>query len=274
MTDVLATAATVRATVNYAVDTGEKPVSETGGADGLVRTYRARFEPHTVTIANGGPRRGDYRLHQAGFQLADHPTAMTDFFDPEALARVYYPEAAALIAQVSGAARVHVFDHTLRSGSEEARARRKIREPVRTVHNDYTEWSGPQRVRDLLPDEAEALLSRRFAIIQVWRAIAAPIARDPLALADARSLSPADFIAAERRFPDRVGEIYMLRANPAHRWTYFPGMTRDEALVFKVYDSATDGAARWCAHTSFEDPTSPPDAPARESIELRAFAFW
>lgn len=264
----------VRATVNYAIDTGEKPVSETGGPDGLTRTYRAAFEPHTVTITNGRPRRADFRLHEAGFELADHPTAMADFFDPDAIAALYCPEAAALIAQVSGAARVHVFDHTLRSGAEAVRAARKIREPVRTVHNDYSEWSGPQRLRDLLPGEAEALLTRRFAIIQVWRAINAPIARDPLALADARSLSPGDFIAAERRFPNRVGEIYMLRANPAHRWTWFPGMTRDEALVFKVYDSAQGGPARWCAHTSFEDPTSPPDAPARESIELRAFAFW
>jgi hypothetical protein len=277
MTDTLthaAAAETIRATVNYSIDTGEKPVSETGGPDGLTRTYRASFEPVTVTIANGRPRRREFRLDTTGFELADHPTAVSDFFDPDEIARVYYPEAAALIRQVSGAARVHVFDHTLRSGSEDTRATRKIREPVRTVHNDYTEWSGPQRVRDILPDEAEALLARRVAIIQVWRAINASIARDPLALADARSLAPEDFMPAERRFPNRVGEIYMLRANPAHRWTWFPGMTRDEALVFKVYDSARAGRARWSAHTSFEDPTSPPDAPARESVELRAFAFW
>jgi hypothetical protein len=264
----------VTAVVNYSRDTGEKPVSETGGPDGLTRTYRAAFEPRTVTITNGRPHRSEYRLDECGFQLADHPTAMTDFFDPDELAAVYYPEAAALIARLSGAARVHVFDHTLRSGAAAVRAARKIREPVRTVHNDYTEWSGPQRVLDIFPDEAEALLTRRFAIIQVWRAIGAPIERDPLTLVDARTLAPQDFIAAERRFPDRVGEIYMLRASAAHRWTYFPRMTRDEALVFKVYDAARDGKARWCAHTSFEDPTSPPDAPERESIELRAFAFW
>jgi hypothetical protein len=51
-------------------------------------------------------------------------------------------------------------------------------------------------------------------------------------------------------------------------------MRRDEALVFKVYDSAEDGRARWTAHTSFEDPTTPPSVPARESIEIRAFAFF
>ena len=83
-----------------------------------------------------------------------------------------------------------------------------VREPVLNVHNDYTEWSGPQRVRDLLPGEAEDLLKRRFAIIQVWRAINQPIQSNPLAIADARSLAPRDLIRAERRYPNRVGETY------------------------------------------------------------------
>jgi hypothetical protein len=51
-------------------------------------------------------------------------------------------------------------------------------------------------------------------------------------------------------------------------------MRRDEALVFKVYDSMTDGRARWGAHTSFDDPATRPDAAPRESIEIRAFAFF
>ncbi|HEY1711134.1 MAG TPA: CmcJ/NvfI family oxidoreductase, partial [Rhizomicrobium sp.] len=190
------------------------------------------------------------------------------------LRAVYYPEAEALIAARSGAARVHVFDHTLRTGDVEDRLARKIREPVKSVHNDYTEWSGPQRVRDILPDEADELLKRRFAIVQIWRAIDKPIESEPLAIADARTIAAGDFIAAERRFPDRVGEIYQFEYNPAHRWYTFLRMRRDEALVFKVYDSAKDGRARWSMHTSFDDPATPPNAAPRESIELRAFAFF
>jgi hypothetical protein len=227
-----------------------------------------------MPIRDARSERASHSLDTTGFLLADHPTRVKDFFDADELKAVYYSEAAALIAAHSGAARVRVFDHTLRTGDEDARAALKIREPVRSVHNDYTEWSGPQRVRDLLPEEAESLLTRRFAIIQVWRAIRNPVERDPLAIADARSLAPQDFIAAERRFPDRVGEIYQFACNPAHRWNCFPHMRRDEALVFKVYDSMKDGRARWGAHTSFEDPTSPAGAGPRESIELRAFAFF
>ena len=263
----------VHAGVNYLVWTGAKPVNATGGRDGLERSTTGTYEKHIVPIANGRRGREALSLDTNGFELVDHPTQVTDFFDRDALRAVYYPEMERLIAERSGAVRVHIFDHTLRSSDDAVREAQKIREPVKSVHNDYTEWSGPQRVRDILPDEAETLLKRRFAIIQTWRAIRAPIARDPLALADSRSLAPADFIPAERRFPDRVGEIYQFRFSPAHRWMYFPNMNRDEAIVFKVYDSQKDGRARWSAHTSFDDPGTRADAPPRESIEIRAFAF-
>ncbi len=175
---------------------------------------------------------------------------------------------------MSGAARVVVFDHTLRSGDEGEREARLLREPVLSAHNDYTEWSAPNRVREVLPDEAEALLKRRFAIIQAWRAINQPIRSNPLAVADARSVAPQDLLIAERRYPHRVGQTYRLKYNPAHRWFYFPQMRRDEALVFKVYDSEKDGRARFTPHTSFEDPTTPAGAPPRQSIEVRTLAFF
>jgi hypothetical protein len=167
-----------------------------------------------------------------------------------------------------------VFDHTLRSGDEAEREARLVREPVLSAHNDYTEWSGPQRVRDLLGAEAERLLERRFAIIQVWRPIASAISSNPLALADARSVAPEDLLVAERRYPHRVGQTYRLKYNPAHRWFYFPQLRREEAIVFKVFDSQKDGRARFTPHTSFVDPATPPGAPPRQSIEARALAFF
>src|SRR5262249_14559221 len=90
-------------------------------------------------------------------------------------------EMEALIKSESGAKRVVVFDHTLRTADDEIRESKKTREVVRRVHNDYTEWSGPQRVRDILPDEAEKLLQRRFASSRfggrfaiLWRLIRLP----------------------------------------------------------------------------------------------------
>lgn len=264
----------ITADLNYSVDTGVKPVSETFGPNNIRRRNVGASEARPVGIRDGRPLVRGFTLDEHGFAFVAHQTAMTDFFDAGQLERVYYPEVEALVKRVSGASRVVVFDHTLRSGDEAEREAKLVREPVLSVHNDYTERSGPRRVREVLPDEAESLLARRFAIIQVWRAIDRPIRANPLAIADARSLAPADLIAAERRYPHRVGEIYQMRYNPAHRWFYFPEMRRDEALVFKVYDSATDGRARFTAHTAFDDPTTPADAAPRQSIEARTFAFF
>ena len=122
--------------------------------------------------------------------------------------------------------------------------------------------------------KAEDLLTRRFAIVQVWRAIRNPIESDPLGICDARTLSPEDLVVSERRYPDRVGQTYQIAYNAKHEWYYFPRMARDEALVFKVFDSATDGRARFTAHSAFADPTSAPDAAPRESIEMRTIAFF
>jgi hypothetical protein len=218
-------------------------------------------------------REGKFSLDENGFTFVEHRTAVRDFLS-ENLQQVYYPEVAALIQKIAGARRVHVFDHTLRSGDEGEREAKLLREPVLSAHNDYTEWSGPNRVRELLPDEAETLLKGRFAIIQVWRAINQPIQSNPLAIADAKSVAEEDLLIAERRYPHRVGQTYRLKYNPQHRWVYFPQMRRDEALVFKVYDSAKDGRARFTPHTAFDDPSTPPGAPPRQSIEARALAFF
>jgi hypothetical protein len=269
-----AEAGAVTAGLHYTVDTGVKPVNETFGPNNIRRRVTGEHEVRQMQIRDGRPLAGEFSLDVTGFEFVRHETKMKDFFDAEELKRVYYPEVEVLVKKVSGASRVVVFDHTLRSGDEAEREAKLVREPVLNVHNDYTEWSGPQRVRELLPEEAEQLLRRRFAIIQVWRAINKPIQSNPLAIADARSLLPADLIRAERRYPHRVGETYRIRYNPDHRWFYFPRMRRDEALVFKVYESAKDGRARFTAHSSFVDPTTPAGAPPRQSIEARTLAFF
>lgn len=252
-----------------------RPVDETFGSNITPSHREGTTEEHRVTIRDGRPLRDRFTLEEHGFEFIDHKTAVTDFYDENQLKSVYYPEVEQIIKDRTGAFRVVIFDHTLRAADEATREKTVARQTVKLAHNDYTEWSAPQRVRDILPAaEAEALLKNRFAIVQVWRAIRDPIETDPLAIAEAGSLSPGDLIAAERRYPNRVGETYRIAYNPAQRWYYFPRMRRDEALVFKVFDSKNDGNARFTAHAAFVDPTSPPDARPRESIEMRTFAFF
>ena len=264
----------ITAEIPYTVDTGEKLVNETFGPNNIRRRTVGASERRPMSVEDGRLLAGELALETNGFVLVDHKTAMKDFFDETELKSVYYREVEQLIKAVSGASRVVIFDHTLRSGDEGEREEKLVREPVLSAHNDYTEWSGPQRVREIMGDEAEALLERRFAIVQVWRAIIRPIESNPLALADARSIAPEDLLVAERRYPNRVGQTYRLKYNPRHRWFYFPRMRRDEAIVFKVYDSEKDGRARFTPHTSFEDASTTAGAPPRQSIEARALAFF
>ncbi len=266
---------TIEASLDYFVDTKATPVTivaAPGETDR--RTGGGGSEQHRVTIHNGRPHIADFALEENGFRFVHHDTRVADFYDEDEIRRVYYPEMEALIKAEAGAKRVVVFDHTLRTADQALREAAKIRDPVRRVHNDYTEWSGPQRVRDLMGEEAEALLARRFAIVQVWRPIRHPVESWPLAIADAQSLSPADMVVTERHYPDRVGQTSAITWNPAHRWYWFPRMRPDEALVFKVYDSVREGVARFTAHTAFEDPATPPHARPRESIEIRTLAFF
>jgi hypothetical protein len=265
---------TIEATLNYIVDDGSKVFTIVASPGGSDTRSGGTPDPRRVTIHNGRRFAKDFTLERNGFRFVPHNTKVADFYDEAEIKRVYYPEMEALIKAQSGAKRVVVFDHTLRTADDELRESKQIREVVRRVHNDYTEWSAPQRVRDIVPDEAEELLKGRFAIIQVWRPIRYPVETNPLALADAQTLSPADMIVSERRAPGRIGQTYAIKYNPAHKWFWFPRMRREEAYVFKVFDSMKDGRARWTAHTAFDDPTTPPHARPRESIEIRTLAFF
>src|SRR5262249_45132829 len=142
------------------------------------------------------------------------------------------------------------------------------------IHVDYTVKSGPQRVRDLLGDEAEGLLKKRFAIINVWRPIRGPVQDSPLAVSDARSVARKDLVATDLIYPQRTGEIYYVHYNPAHKWFYAPAMRSDEVMLIKCYDSLEDGRARFVPHSAFADPTTPAGAAPRQSIELRTLAFF
>src|SRR5262249_23257867 len=231
-------------------------------------------DPHRGAIHNGRPHAREFVLERPGFRFVRHDNRGKEFYDEDESRPVYYPEKEGPLKAESGAKRLRVFGAPPRTADNELRESKWIREVVRRVHNDYTEWSAPQRVRDILPDEAEQLLQRRFAIIQVWRPIKHPVETYPLAMADAQTLSPQDMIVSERRAPGRIGQTYPTKYNREHKWYWFPRMRREEAYVFKVFDSMKDGRARWTAHTAFEDPTTPPHARPRESIEIRTMAFF
>ena len=262
------TARDVAVSLRFGVDTGARQAHEIDPRAGRF----AKSVERLVTLHDGRAEAAVLDTH--GFELLAHPRPEVDWDDAAAVADAYYPQARALALDRTGASRAFLFDHTVRHGDEAVRAARGVREPAYGVHNDYTHWSSRKRMRDLLSHEAETLLQRRFAIVQIWRPIRHVIEADPIAIADARTIRESDLIPVNRISPGRVGETWQIAWHPRQRFYWFPRMTPDEALLFKVYDSATDGPARFTAHTAFRLPTQDATTSPRESCEVRMFVFF
>lgn len=265
----------VEAELNYLRAGEPRPVSYTFEPPPGVPWTVGDIEPRRVPIrdARALDALGEFSLDRSGFARVAWPSVLADFSDDARIRAVYYPESEAILREATGAEKIVVFDHTLRDSANGSRATAALREPVRRVHDDQTFASGPRRVRDHLPpEEAEARLRKRFAIVNLWRPLAT-VEQLPLALCDARSITSEDLVPSSLVYRDKVGETYSFLYNPAHRWYYYPRLTPAEVLLLKIYDSRED-VARLTAHTAFDDPTSAPNAPARRSIELRALVFW
>ncbi len=269
------TLAGVRAELNYLAPGTGRPRTYTYDPPAGTPRSTVVNEPHTLFIADARPILRDVSLDEEGFALVRRQSRVADFYNEQEVRSVYYPEAEHVLKEATGADRVFIFDHTVRRrvpGSEDRRADQP-RQPVPRVHVDHTETSGPQRVRDLLPDEADSLLRGRVQIINIWRPIRGPLLDTPLAVCDAATVKPEQLVASDLIYPTRVGETYSVTFDPAHRWFYVPRMRADEALLLKCYDSRNDGRARFAPHSAFTDPTTPADALPRESIEIRALVF-
>ncbi len=264
----------VETTLNFLGEMSEPPASYAYDPPPGQPPTNMKIARHRVAIRDARPIEPQLSLDREGVEVLRRPTAVKDFFDDAEVTRVYYPECERLVKEATGAVRVLAFDYIVRSATRRNAGAKDVKIPAKGVHNDYTDASGPQRVRDLLPGQAKALLENRVAIINVWRPVNRPVQESPLAVCDAASIEPADLVPHARIYPDRRGEIQAVRYNAGQRWYYFPRMAPEEAMLLKCYDSAQDGRARFTAHTAFDDPTSPPDAHPRESIEVRTLVFF
>lgn len=231
-----------------------------------------------MSFHDGWSRASEFHEDKHGFAVKDFSPSYSSSWEDEDLVRSkFYPEVVDFLKQNTGAKRVLVFDHTIRTAANQAKkltqeTNTSQRSPVMLVHCDYTAESGPLRVRQLLPDEAEDLLSRRVAFINVWKPLGT-VEERPLAMCDVSTAPSSDFFKLYLRYRDRTGENYVMRHREGHKWYYFPQMRKDQCILLKTYES-DESKARFVGHTAFEDPTSKKDAKMRESIEIRTIAFF
>jgi hypothetical protein len=266
--DVDVTSRTLTSTLYYLKRGIEKPARYRIEPPAGVPVWNGVDDPHEVTIEDARGREAEFTLDRNGFALIKAPTEVADFYSPEDIKRVYYPEVERLLHDTLGASRAVIFRHNLRNAARPGLAR-----PARRVHNDHTVNSAPRRVRDHLGTEAEELLKHRFGIVNVWRPVRGPVQDSPLALCDAQSFTDEDLIASDLFNAHYWGEYSSVAYNPAHRWYYFSEMQTDEVLLIRVHDSANDGRARLSFHASFENPLTPGASP-RESIEVQTLVFF
>ncbi|KAF9078259.1 hypothetical protein BDP27DRAFT_1397303 [Rhodocollybia butyracea] len=227
---------------------------------------------HTLPIEDVRGKEHLYTLDTAGFQYFQHKAKHTSFSNDEEIEREYYPESTELLKKLTGASKVVLFDHTIRRRRPgEVDTDVTKRQPVTQVHVDQTTQSAINRVHRHLPESEAPEL-----ILNLWRPISKPADDWPLTLCDFRSINRAeDLVPIALIYPDREGETYGVKHNPGHKWKYLRGMTPEEIVLIKCFDSIQDGSVSVLTpHTAFEDPSTPEGSPLRESIELRALVFY
>ncbi len=232
------------------------------------------LEEHAVRIEDARPHLGDFGLEKSGFTLVESPTAVKSFWDPEEVRRVYFPEIEALVKRLNGAEKVICFGEIARSDDPATADGGK---PSYSAHVDYGDFTTREfATNELGAEEAAFWLQRRYVFMNLWRPITT-VERTPLALCDRRTVKEEDLFGSEVRGglndasrPPLYG--FNLAYAPGQRWWYAPHMRPEEIWVFKIHDS--DGTKMGGApHSAFDDPTSPPDAKPRQSIEVRTISF-
>ena len=240
----------------------------------------------TVRIEDARSRPQPPSLAQEGFALFPHKSVVSDFGNPDELTQTYEPEMERLVTEVSGADKVVICGPVVlrysksmpdSSGRYPYRGTSHILRPGHFVHVDISE-STVEGVTERWRPRNDSRSVRRFAHYNIWRVLSPPPQDIPLALCDARSVSSSDLVDADS-ITDTPGEpesssvVVVVRHHPRHRWSYFPNLSRDEVVVFKSHDS-DPRQPQHVPHSAFKDPSCPPGAAPRASVEARVVAFW
>jgi hypothetical protein len=236
------------------------------------------LETHRVAIEDARSRVVPPSLDREGFTLVPHKSAIADFRDEDQVGRLAAGETIELLGELSGADAVVMLGVPLWRFGERAPLSGKLNNslPARFTHIDASDARARLAAEQLKPKDRAPI--RRYTQFNVWRAISPPPQDIPLGVCHAQSVAPADLVVGDAVFdyydrPHWTSESTLVRANQAHRWSYFSNMTRDEALVFVCKDSEP-GRAQNVPHCAFDDPSCPAGARPRASIEMRAIAFW
>eukprot|EP01084_Bolivina_argentea_P120422 213450_1 len=276
----------IETTIIYMKDTGKKYVIDMSQSN---TSYNLPSKGIITKVHNARNSNCIFKSH--GFQLINHITKLStkDFYtNPnDKIQSIYYQEIESIIKSLTNAQFVKAFEHQIRStGSKPQYATVNIGLAAHGAHSDFTQYSALKCFKSALlsvPKDDYDYTQGRFAVINVWRNISDinDIKDYHLAVMDAQTvITPDDFLKYDFIPSDGTykAESYYLNASgaPHHKWYYFPGMKKNEMLVFIQYDTDFKSTSRFAFHTAIYDPTfdSTEKEFVRESIELRLVAFF
>ncbi len=244
------------------------------------------YAPYDVTIRNARTAGHDFTLAEHGFELARHPTDVTDWqanYGPDS---AYAAQVGEIAKAMTGCNLVIPMGGMVRTSGQTSAT---VQPPAGEAHVDFTDRSA-KRVAEMVyrsrfPDGPGYSRAISFSL---WRCLSDAPQDWPLALCEGPSVREEEgthntkvdvdvLPEGDAMFADIPGEEDMAAATifyhaPNHKWWYFPDMTPDEVIFIKFNDSDKSGAWR-APHTAFHDTTRP-DAKIRTSMEFRAVAYW
>lgn len=258
----------VRATLNYSLDGAERPQIFNGEHERNV----LHLKSSDITISDGGC--ADLSLNKEGFCRVQQSSDIGNHVDDEEAMAVYREDLRAMMLEITGADDVLMFPHSVtRRQQPQGDAQQAASPPIMFVHSDYTRKGAEQNlaVYGDLPQKP-----RRTALFNMWKLLSKGPTDSPLALCDASSVREEDIIAGDSHYPKYGGfalETAFIKANPDHKWYFFPDLTDQEILVFKQGDSSS-AFPGVVPHTAFDNRANAPQAAPRVSIESRCLAVW
>jgi hypothetical protein len=243
------------------------------------------YRSYVMPVHDGRPVSGRFTLDGSGFEIIEHRSAVRDFIDREEVDRVYVDEVADFVKSYTGAARVAALGWLLRRSADPGKYASQPQAAL--VHDDFSVVGARDRARAVYTSQfPDGPGYHRALITSLWRVVSPPPQDWPLALCDYASVGPDEGLDNRMYLVDEIpDDLYMemppdapgasgfeFHHNPNHQWWYFPDMTRDEILFFKLNDS--DESLAWrVPHTAFHDRTAKATQP-RHSIELRSIAYF
>lgn len=253
----------VLATVNYHVhsDVPQAYHIDAGGIKGEIISPEHDIQTVLVRDTRTDEAKVSFGNDSVGFLNA--PTQVENFETDQAIwQQAYDRELSALLRTELRAREVIVFDHTVRIDDPESN-----RKPARNVHSDYSPDGAANRLVDIVGSERAADWSKgRYSFVNVWRPVGHVIETSPLGFVRPKSVRREDWITLKLIYPDRLGEIMGLTANPAHEWIYRSRMSPDEVAIFNIFDN---GGQPSVGHSALDLVSSISTDHPRKSVESR-----